>query len=92
MKWLLLSLGILAPLFVHAATTEEAIGRYQAVKVSEDTNHTKALILDTATGHFWLWHEGGGGSELVYQGKVTPGKQPGETIIRADRYSIDKPK
>lgn len=51
---------------------------------------SRVFILDTQEGHYWTWGESeilpGGreerriGPALIYQGKLRPGKQPGEVI------------
>jgi hypothetical protein len=56
----------------------------------------KALILDTESGHLWLWLEDagseveGGTRMLIYQGQVRPGKQMGD-IIEQQEWPAKKP-
>jgi len=79
----------------HPATAQTA-GRYQAVSLPPSRlGHQElpnVLILDTATGHLWLWHQEATsvplrGSEPVkvetflnYMGIIRTGKKAGELI------------
>ena len=63
-------------------------GRYQAIPIDpgEGYGAEKALILDTVSGHLWIWIESPtvddepGGRYLIYQGQLAPGKKMGDII------------
>jgi hypothetical protein len=67
-------------------------GRYQAVPIDPGSGYgaEKALILDTVTGHLWIWVESAavetdsGGRFLIYQGQVQPGRAMGEIIDKQE--------
>jgi hypothetical protein len=77
---------------IVAASTGQAAelnGRYQAINITnhDETGNT-VFILDTTTGDIWKWFEAGAiggapaGSGIRYEGKATPGDQPGEMVAR----------
>lgn len=69
----------------HAATAEP---RFQAITVGPgyEFGSEKVLILDTESGHLWIWlespatDEAPGGRYLIYQGQARPGRAVGEVI------------
>jgi hypothetical protein len=62
------------------------IGKYQAVSMSGNS----ALILDTEEGHLWsLGASKEKGVFLVYQGRVSPGKEMGDIV---DQFPSEEPK
>lgn len=77
------------PLCSAPALAEEVI-RYKPVVVQSGDNNLfppKVLIVDTKDGHVWLWRERGRkdaaegpDSQIIYQGRVTPGRAPGEAV------------
>lgn len=86
----LLALILMTTAFCAPALAGEVI-RYKPVLVqSGDNNLTppKVLIVDTKDGHVWLWQErgkkdaveGSPDTQMIYQGKVAPGRAPGEVI------------
>lgn len=83
-----LGLVLLTGLLAALAGTAGAQERYQVAPLGAGMgfNPDKALILDTASGHLWLWVESPpaesapGGRYLIYQGQVRPGKAMGEII------------
>ena len=58
-------------------------GRYQ-VEVIQSGSTPQVFMLDTRDGHFWTWTQTirGADQELRYEGKLRPGKAPGETISK----------
>lgn len=58
-------------------------GRYQ-VEVIQSGSTPQVFMLDTRDGHFWTWTQTirGADQELRYEGKLRPGKTPGETISK----------
>lgn len=67
-------------------------GRYQAIPIDpgEGYGAEKALILDTLSGHLWIWIESPtvdddpGGRFLIYQGQLTPGRKMGDIIDKQE--------
>ena len=80
------------------ASLAHADGRYQAIPI--DAGHEfgmeKALILDTVSGHLWIWTESPatdeepGGRYVIYQGQLTPGTQMGEVVLKQE-WVMGKP-
>lgn len=69
----------------------EEVRRYRPVVVQSGDNNLyppKVLIVDTRDGHLWLWQERGRkdaqdgltDTQLIYQGKVTPGRAAGDVV------------
>ena len=62
--------------------------RFQAITVGPgyEFGSEKVLILDTESGHLWIWlespatDESPGGRYLIYQGQARPGRAVGEII------------
>lgn len=62
--------------------------RFQAITVGPgyEFGSEKVLILDTESGHLWIWLESPasddapGGRYLIYQGQARPGRAVGEVI------------
>ncbi len=79
-------------LLALAAIPAHAGERYQMISLSAGAGFApdKALILDTASGHLWLWVENagsddqGGSRYLIYQGQLRPGTEMGEIIERQE--------
>jgi hypothetical protein len=75
-----------------AAALAVSEGRYQAIPIDpgEGYGAEKALILDTVSGHLWIWVESptvdddAGGRFLIYQGQLVPGKKMGEIIEKQE--------
>jgi len=73
-------------LFVAGAATGQQ--RFQAITVGPgyEFGSEKVLILDTESGHLWIWLESPaskdapGGRYLIYQGQARPGREVGEII------------
>lgn len=74
-----------------APACAEEIIRYKPVVVQTGDNNLsppKVLIVDTKDGHVWLWQERGRkeaaetapDAQIIYQGKVAPGRSPGEAV------------
>lgn len=69
-----------------------ADGRYQAITLSDGggIGPEKVMILDTEAGHMWVWTENPatpaapGGRLLIYQGRLRPGNDMGEVILRQE--------
>ena len=69
-----------------------ADGRYQVAPLESgyDFGTEKAMILDTAAGHLWIWVESpadkgrAGGRYLIYQGQVLPGKEMGDIMSKQE--------
>ena len=66
-----------------------AAGRYQVQTFdSVGLGPERALVIDSDTGHLWLWLERpasachDGERLLVYQGQVRPGRDVGEVVAR----------
>ena len=67
-------------------------GRYQAIPIDpgEGYGAEKALLLDTVSGHLWIWIESPtvdddpGGRFLIYQGQLVPGKKMGDIIEKQE--------
>jgi len=59
-------------------------GRYRA-EVIQGGSTPQVFLLDTRDGHFWTWTQTirGADQELRYEGKLKPGKSPGETISKS---------
>ena len=57
--------------------------RYRA-EVIQGGSTPQVFLLDTRDGHFWTWTQTirGSDQELRYEGKLRPGKAPGETISK----------
>ena len=87
-------LPLLVPLavavFGGCALAEEVI-RYKPVVVQTGDNNLfppKVLIVDTKDGHVWLWQErgrkesaeGAPESQIIYQGRVSPGRAAGDAV------------
>lgn len=78
----------LAGCLLVAAAGVNADGRYQAIPIDPAQGYgaEKALILDTVSGHLWIWIESPavddepGGRFLIYQGQLVPGKTMGDII------------
>ncbi len=70
----------------------QALERYQVAPLAAGDTFApdKALILDTESGHLWLWIESpgneqtGGSRMLIYQGQVRPGRAMGDIIEKQD--------
>lgn len=84
--------ALLATLLGLAAPGAGAAERYQIATLSAGAGFApdKALILDTESGHLWLWIENAGtgidagGRYLIYQGQVRPGRAAGEIIEKQE--------
>ena len=80
-----LTMTLLALLSSRFALAEP---RYQAIPVGQgyEFGAEKVMILDTESGHLWLWvespatREESGGRYLIYQGQARPGREVGEII------------
>jgi hypothetical protein len=67
-------------------------GRYQAVPIDPGQGYgaEKALLLDTVSGHLWIWVESAaagkepGGRYLIYQGQLVPGKAMGDVMEKQE--------
>lgn len=67
-------------------------GRFQAIAIDSGLEYgtEKALILDTYSGHLWIWVESPavndepGGRYLIYQGQLEPGKTMGQVMDRQE--------
>ncbi len=78
----------LALLLATSGAQAESGGRYQAIAIDpgEGYGAEKALLLDTVSGHLWIWIESPtvdddpGGRFLIYQGQLTPGSKMGDII------------
>lgn len=65
-----------------------AESRYQVVPLHPgyEFGTEKALILDTVSGHLWIWVESPavndkqGGRYVIYQGQLEPGREMGDII------------
>ncbi|MHC1700370.1 MAG: hypothetical protein AB9900_05230 [Humidesulfovibrio sp.] len=79
-----------------APAQAEEVKRYRPVVVQSGDNNlypSKVLIVDTRDGHLWLWQErgkrdaqeGAGETQLIYQGKVAPGRAAGDVISATKR-------
>ncbi len=77
-----------------APAQAEEVKRYRPVVVQSGDNNLyppKVLIVDTRDGHLWLWQErgkrdaqeGAGETQLIYQGKVVPGRAAGDVVSAA---------
>ncbi|MGE0386770.1 MAG: hypothetical protein AB7Q97_18750 [Gammaproteobacteria bacterium] len=70
------------------AAGTQAADQYQIAPLVDPSGMgaDKALILDSGSGHLWLWVErpadgvNGGARYLIYQGQLRPGKAMGEII------------
>lgn len=93
---LALSCLILSCLVLAAPARAEEVRRYKPVVVQGGDNNLfppKVLIVDTRDGHVWLWQErgkkdaqeGAGETQIIYQGKVAPGRAAGEVIAATKR-------
>ena len=79
-------------LFASVAAWAVSEGRYQAIPIDpgEGYGAEKALILDTVSGHLWIWIESPtvdddpGGRFLIYQGQLVPGKTMGDIIAKQE--------
>jgi len=57
----------------------ENSGKFQAIRI----DGTSVLIIDTQEGHLWLWGVYKDiGFALFYQGQVSVGEKPGDTIYQ----------
>jgi len=76
---------MLSLLAMLVASPASAFERYQAVVIQEGPS-PRVFLLDTRDGHMWSWSETirGSDQELRYEGKLRPGKEPGELIYRSD--------
>lgn len=80
--WIMTALALLS----SSITLAEP--RYQAIPVGQgyEFGAEKVMILDTESGHLWLWvespatREESGGRYLIYQGQARPGREVGEII------------
>jgi hypothetical protein len=80
------------------ANLAHADGRYQAIPIDAgpEFGMEKALILDTVSGHLWIWTESPatdeepGGRYVIYQGLLTPGTQMGEVVLKQE-WVMGKP-
>lgn len=80
-----------ALMLVNVAATA-ADGRYQAVPIDpgQGFGSDKVLLLDTVSGHLWIWIESPaveddpGGRFLIYQGQLAPGKKMGDIIEKQE--------
>lgn len=78
--------------FAGCALGVSADERYQAVSISSgsDFGTEKALILDTAAGHLWIWTESPatdtepGGRYIIYQGQLVPGDKIGDVVLKQE--------
>lgn len=82
----------LLPMFVVPMMLDPSLAsaeqRYQAIPVGPgyEFGAEKVMILDTESGHIWLWLESpatskdSGGRYLIYQGQARPGREVGEVI------------
>lgn len=83
---------LLAGLLTGYAAIALADERYQAIPISSgsDFGTEKALILDTAAGHMWIWTESPatdtepGGRYVIYQGQLSPGDQIGDVVLKQE--------
>lgn len=86
-----LVLSLLVLFSAAAPARAEEIIRYKPVVVQSGDNNLyppKVLIVDTRDGHVWLWQERGRkdaaesapDAQIIYQGKVAPGRSPGEAV------------
>jgi len=87
---LALALALSTTALCASALAGEVI-RYKPVLVQGGDNNLtppKVLIVDTKDGHVWLWQErgkkdaaeGSPDTQILYQGKLAPGRAPGEVI------------
>ena len=89
LKKLLLAASLLCMSIGALAGSE---GRYQAIPIDpgEGYGAEKALILDSVSGHLWIWIESPtvdddpGGRFLIYQGQLTPGRKMGDIIDKQE--------
>lgn len=80
------ALAVALALFGQSSLMAEQ--RYQAIPVGPgyEFGAEKVMILDTESGHIWLWLESpannrdAGGRYLIYQGQARPGREVGEII------------
>jgi hypothetical protein len=87
--------GMLIVAHSAASTAEE---RYQAIPISSgsDFGTEKALIIDTAAGHLWIWTESPatdtepGGRYIIYQGQLVPGNEIGDVVLKQE-WPVAKP-
>ena len=61
-------------------------GKYHIDKIQAAGASTVFMVLDPEEGHIWTWGKAaldkkGVYSYLVYEGKIRPGKEPGETVF-----------
>lgn len=79
-----LLLPVACLLQVLAGTAVADSGRYRA-EVIQGGSTPQVFLLDTRDGHFWTWTQTirGADQELRYEGKLKPGKTPGESISRS---------
>ena len=89
---LALALAFSVTFLVLAAPAQaEEVRRYRPVVVQSGDNNLyppKVLIVDTRDGHLWLWQERGkrdaqegvAETQLIYQGKVAPGRAAGDVV------------
>ena len=83
---------LLSGLLAGCAAFAHADERYQAIPISSgsDFGTEKALILDTAAGHMWIWTESPatdsepGGRYIIYQGQLTPGDEIGDVVLKQE--------
>ncbi len=90
-----LASALFACLFFSTAAAAES--RYQVVPLHPgyEFGTEKALILDTVSGHLWIWMESpavndkDGGRYVIYQGQLAPGREMGD-IISQQRWPASK--
>lgn len=83
---------LLSGLLTGCAASALADERYQAIPISSgsDFGTEKALILDTAAGHIWIWTESPatdtepGGRYVIYQGQLSPGNEIGDIVLKQE--------
>jgi hypothetical protein len=89
MRWIWVLMVIGGALCGNAVFADE---RYQAIPISSgsDFGTEKALILDTAAGHMWIWTESPatdtepGGRYVIYQGQLLPGSEIGDVVLKQE--------
>ena len=76
---------------LSAPVLAENVIRYKPILVQGGDNNLyppKVIIVDTKDGHVWLWQERGKkdslentpDAQIIYQGKVMPGRAPGDIV------------
>jgi len=82
---------------LFTAVAAHADSRYQVVPLHPgyEFGTEKALILDTVSGHLWIWvetpavNEHEGGRYVIYQGQLEPGREMGD-IVAEQHWPADK--